>query len=81
MPSSAKMPKGKSNPPFKHPGKSSNPSITSKGISIVGRMGCDNIQNNPSVPNVALSATSSQMTIENSHSVSLSKQDSENKSY
>ena len=72
MPSSAKMPKGKSNP-FKHPGKSSNPSITSKGISVVGRMGCDNIQNNPSVPNVALSATSNQMTSEISHSVSLSK--------
>ena len=36
-------------------------------------MGCDNIQNNPSVPNVALSATSNQITIENSHRVSLSK--------
>ena len=71
MPNSAKMPKGNSNP-FKHPEKSLNPPRTPNRISIVGWMGCDNIQNNPSVPNVALSATSNQMTSKTSHSVSCS---------
>jgi len=71
MPNSAKMPKGNSNP-FKHPENSLNPSRTSNWISIVGRIWCNDIQNNPSVPNVALSATSNQMTSKTSHSVSCS---------